>query len=198
MLKRGGSRWRGDQVAPWLAPLLLSLAVGCASVDITSTRNPNQLGTIEPVAFVIYQLNTGERYTDPLQRRLLAETQRRGIPARVTIVTGVELDEGAFIKSSAQGMRGLIAIVPVGGTSYNGTLKQILYDVRAFQIDDPTSGKLTKVWRGRANTNSGAFQVQVVGRLELFANDLVARLVRDGVLRDGAAGAAVAAQSPPH
>ncbi len=94
-------------------------------------------------------------------------------------------------------MRGLILIVPVGGTSFGGTLKQILYDVRAFQIDDPTSGKTTKVWRGRVNTNSGAYQVQIVGRLELFANDLVARLVRDGVLRDGAAGAAVAAQSPP-
>jgi hypothetical protein len=184
-------------VASGLALLLSPLAAGCASVDIASTRNPNQVGTIEPVTFVIYQLNTGERYTEPLRQQLLAETQRRGIPARVTIMTGVELDEGAVLKSSAQGMRGLIAIIPVGGTSFDGTLKQILYDVRAFQIDDPTSGKLTKVWRARANTNSGAFQVQVVGRLELFANDLVARLVRDGVLHDGAAGPAVAAQSPP-
>lgn len=165
----------------WIGILAL-LSVGCASVDISATRNPSVPGPIQPVAFVIYQGNTGAQYTEPLRTFLLQEAKTRTIPARVTILTGAELDEGVALENAAAGMSGVISIVPVGGTSYFGALKQILYDVQAYKIVDKEKGEGVKIWRARVDTNSGAYDVQIRGRLELMAKDLIERLIKDGVL----------------
>jgi len=70
--------------------------------------------------------------------------------------------------------------MPVGGTSYYGTLKQILYDVRVLEIGENKSAR--SVWRARVDTNSGAYESQIEDRLALFAKDLVDQLVRARIL----------------
>jgi hypothetical protein len=166
--------------------LLLVLAaalLACApNVAIQSTRNSAAPGTIEPVAVIIYERNTGNQYTEPLKQYLTQEFKARRIPARIEIVTGAEFDEVAVVKRTAAGARGIIFIIPVGGTSYYGSLKQILYEINAFRITNHETGELLKVWHARVDTSSGAFEGQIEDRLELFAQDLVTRLVQDRVL----------------
>jgi hypothetical protein len=157
--------------------------VGCApNISIASTRNASVTETIEPAAFVIYEGNTGKDYTEPLQSYLKQELAKRQIPGRVEIISGAEFDEGHTLKKFANGMRGMVTIQPVGGTSYYGSLSQILYEVAAYRITDPEKGEVTKVWRARVDTSSGAYGFQIDSRLAHLAEDLVGRLVDERVV----------------
>lgn len=174
----------GKTLGAVLIAASLSGMAGCsATVDIRSTRSATVPGTIEPVGIVVLEGNTGPAYTEPLRGFLRRELARRGIPGRVSILTGAEFDEAAAMKTAARGMRGMVIITPVGGTSYYGALKQIRYDVQAFLIENREGKGGVKVWRGVVDTNSGAYEFQIHERLELFARDLIERLVQERVLK---------------
>jgi hypothetical protein len=155
----------------------------CApTVTIDSTRSPQLQETIDPLAVVIFEGNTGSDYTQPLKRFLIRELAAKRIRGRVEIIAGADFDDGSMLMEYTKGMRGLVLVQPVGGTSYMGSLTQILYDVTAFQLSPTTPGEGKKVWRARINTSSGAYGVQIDARLEQLAEDLVQRLVAERVV----------------
>jgi hypothetical protein len=167
--------------------LLVAAVAGClvacnATVSISATRNPSLQGPLEPFAFVVYQRNTGPNYTTALVNGLERELKRREISGRALVITGAEYNEDQILHSLTNTYHGIGLIVPVGGTSYDGSLKQILYDVRVLEPSDLEAGQGRIVWRARVNTSSGGFQFQIDDRLSRFAEDLVTMLVADRVL----------------
>ncbi len=160
--------------------LLTALSTGCAKVVIDSSRHPGFQQVLEPVAFVIYERNTGPDYTEPLRAALLEQLAMHGIRGTAHIITGGEFDADASMKSIAESASGVILIVPTGGTSYYGALQQIRYEVDAFQMSSSEDG--SKVWHARVDTGSGGYGVQNRNRLALFAQRLVDRLITDRIL----------------
>jgi hypothetical protein len=178
--------------------LAASLSLACSAVSIRATRNPTFPGAIPPPhVIVIVEGRPGPQYSLPLEKYLNRELQKNGISPAIRILTDADYNEDQVIKSLAQTANGLTLIVPTGGTTYLGTYKEILYDVRVFSITKGVEPKLTAVWRGRVDTTSGAFGFQVDARLEKFAMDLVGRLIGDGVLAGTAGGAGPANETRP-
>jgi hypothetical protein len=153
------------------------------SVTIHATSAAARTASIEPVSFIVFESNTGPEYTEPLQRALNDEMSRRRIAGKAHILPYGELDEDAALRKHAQGMRGVVWIIPTGGSSYYGSLKQIKYDVQAYSLEGPTGAAMRRVWRSKVDTSSGSFGFQINARLEQFAQDLVERLIQDGVIR---------------
>jgi hypothetical protein len=164
-----------------LLAVALCFITGCEpSVTITATRSPTFVGRLEPVTFIIFEGNTGPKYTEPLRKDLFSELRQRQIAGRAIIITGAEFNEERILDQVASQSKGVILIIPAGGTSYYGTLKQILYNVRVFEIREGKTA--TSVWRARVDTNSGAYESQIEDRLALFAKDLVDQLVGARIL----------------
>lgn len=154
---------------------------GCAaSVSIAATRNPSFRGPLEPVTVVIFESNTGPKYTRPLHDYLVRELSRHRIGAWVEIITGAEYNEEQLLVSWVARSKGVVTIIPVGGTSYEGTLKEILYDVQVLEVAGPDQVRV--VWRARLDSASGAYDFQIDDRLELVASKLVRQLIVDRVL----------------
>jgi hypothetical protein len=162
-----------------IAILALAILAGCSSVSIQSTRSPALVETLEPVTFVIFEGNTGAEYTGPLSYNLRRELANHGVRSRVMVLTGAEFDEAEKLRAWASQSKGMILIAPIGGRSYYGTLTQLTYDVQAFQMDGAES---VSVWRAKVDSSSGAYSIQVEGRLERVAQTLVGRLVSDRVI----------------
>ena len=161
----------------------LALLLGCSSVSIQATRNPKYPGAILlPVAVVIFEGNTGPDYTLPLKGYLLREFQKRRMKLHVEVITGAEFNEDEVIGGLAQAANGLILIIPGGGTSYGGSLTQILYDVRVLLITKRPEVEVATVWRAKVDTTSGAYDFQIDARIEKFAEDLVRALINDRVV----------------
>lgn len=118
--------------------MTLALFPACVppTVLISSQRRPNDTATIEPAAFVIVQGNTPSHYPVLLREAIIDEARRRRIVTRCTILTGIELDEAETIARATRHARGLVSIVPSGGTRSAETpnLVQVLYDARAFRL----------------------------------------------------------------
>ncbi len=118
-----------------LLGLSVAFVVACAEVTISSNRRTGDATPIDPVLFVIAEGNTPASYPRIMRHYLMREMSQRGIAARVIILTGTELDEGQVIRNGAAKMRGLVIVVPAGGTRNQfGDLMQVLYDARAFRI----------------------------------------------------------------
>lgn len=187
---------RGLSVAGIFWAATLSLA--CSTVSIRATRNPTFAGAIPPPhVIVIVEGRPGPEYSRPLEKYLNRELQKNGISPTIRILTDADYNEDQVVKGLAQTANGLALIVPTGGTTYLGTYKEILYDVRVFSITKGPELKSTTVWRGRVDTSSGAFGFQVDARLERFAMDLVGRLIGDGVLAGTASGTGPANETRP-
>jgi hypothetical protein len=163
--------------------IVLAGLTSCASaVTINATREPALHGVLEPVAFVIFQGNTGPEYTYPLKRYLERELAERLISGEALLLSSAESNEQEVLKRLAPRFRGICLITPTGTTSNYGSLSQILYDVRVLEVTDAASGTAQVVWRARVDTKSGPFSSHIRGRLRDFAVELVDRLVSDGVL----------------
>ena len=181
----------------WLF-LAATLSLACSAVSIRATRNPTFPGAIPPPhVLVIVEGRPGPQYSRPLEKYLNRELQKNGITPTIRILTDADYDEDQVIKSLALAANGLALIVPTGGTTYLGTYKEILYDVRVFSVAKGVEPKLTAVWRARVDTNSGAYSFQVDARLEKFAVELVGRLIGDGVLAGTGGGPGPANETRP-
>jgi Skp family chaperone for outer membrane proteins len=175
----------GTRTGPSVSVLFLAatLSLACPSVSVDATRNPKYPGPIPPpVAVVIVEGRPGPDYSRPLEKYLTRELGRNGITPTIRVLTDADDDQKAVLKSLEQTANALVLIVPAGGVTYEGTYKEIYYDVRAFLVTREPEPKTTSVWSARVDTNSGALGVQVDARLDKFAVDLVGRLVGDGVL----------------
>jgi hypothetical protein len=146
------------------------------TVIITSTRNPDVAGGVEPTTFIIFQANTPPVFTSALEASLNYELRRWGITGRALTITGAEFNEEEILEFWASRSRGIVVAMPAGGTMRDGSIIQMLYDVRAFGILGPN--KFVPIWRGRVNAADGAAEE----RMALLAKTLVARLVYDRVL----------------
>ena len=178
--------------------LAATLSLACSTVSIRATRNPTFPGAIPPPpVIVIVEGRPGPEYSRPLERYLNRELQKNGLSPTIRVLTDADYNEEQILKSLAQTANGMALIVPTGGTTYRGTYKEILYDVRVYSITKGPEPKLTAVWRARVDTTSGAFGFQVDARLERFAMDLVGRLINDGVLAGTASGTGPANETRP-
>lgn len=161
--------------------LVLFVLAGCGpSVSVAATRNPSFRGPLEPVTFVIFEGNTGPEYTEPLRDDLKRELAPLRVRGRVEIITGAEFNEDEIVSSWASQSKGLVLITPTGGTSYYGSLSEILYDVRALEMVNATEARV--VWRARVDSSSGAYEFQIKDRIALLAKRLVTQLVADRVI----------------
>ena len=163
--------------------LAAALSLACPSVSIDAARNPKYPGPIPPPpAVVIVEGRPGPDYSRPLEKYLNREFGKNGITPTIRVLSDADYDEAEVLKSLEPTANALVLIIPTGGVIYQGTYKEIFYDVRAFLITRAPEPKTTAVWRARVDTNSGALGVQVDARLEKFATELVGRLTGDGVL----------------
>src|SRR5688572_29746041 len=74
---------------------VLAMGACSPSVAMTSTRHPGFRGSVEPLVFVIFEMNTGSDYTVPLKKYLHAELRARKVQGRAAIITGAEFNEEA-------------------------------------------------------------------------------------------------------
>lgn len=163
------------RAARWASLTVLgALLIGCASVRIVGDKRANLLPA-EPVGFVIYVGNTGSQYTVPLKRQLDRELALHHIAGRTLIITGVELDEDSLIGELARQSRRLVFMSPAGGTSRDGELTQLLYDVRVVEAGGRAG---TTLWRARVDAKGSS----VRDRQQLLGRRLLHRLVVDRVI----------------
>lgn len=169
--------------------LAASSSLACPSVSIDATRSPKYPGpTPPPFAVVVVEGRPGPDYSRPLEKYLNREFARAGITPTIRVLTYDDYDsdydyeEAEVLKVLEKTVNALVLIIPTGGAVYDGTYKEIFYDVRALLITRAPGPKATTVWSARVDTNSGALGVQVDARLEKFATELVGRLTGDGVL----------------
>jgi hypothetical protein len=180
--------------------------IGCASIRVDGIRRAGDQGTIEPVAFLIFQGRTPPSHSLVLQSALTSQMQLRGIAAHFTIVPGPEGRTPGLVADALQAVPGFITIAPSDGTPYlNRVTDPIYYDLRAYRIlqhpgpaepgsgpDGSTpindgTGQSSIIWQGRAYPPQGGFSAENLGEV---AARIVARLVADRVLQTTAASAA--------
>jgi hypothetical protein len=176
--------------------LAASAIMGCATVSVDGVRKANDPGTIQPVAFIIFQSDTPPSYSQILHTALAGEMQRRGIAAHFTIVSGSG-NKGGVAAKALSDVPGCVMLAPSDGSPrLNGVVAPAYYDVRAFRIlkhpgpAEPGSGPngttpindgkglVTTIWRGRAYARGG-FAEEKLGAV---ASQLVVRLIADDVL----------------
>lgn len=175
------TRWFRSSALGLMVVLFSFYVAGCApTVSIVATKNPAQSVALEPATFVIFEGNTGPEYTQPLQAALDSELRKKQISGRATIITGAEFNEGQILRYWASKSKAIVLIIPAGGTRNMDVLPQILYDVRVLEIK--TADEVRPAWRARVDTKSPEWRYLIRARLELFAHDLVSRLVTDRVL----------------
>lgn len=184
---------------PILIALFVTLAgAGCAAVAVEGAHRDDGLGTIEPVAFIIFQSRTPPSYSEILKRTLSDEMLRRGVPAHFAIVPDSGDAKPGVVANVLSDVPGAIIIAPSDGSSrLNGVSVPVYYDVRALRvirhpgpavpgggpngtnlINDGT-GQFTYIWRGRAYARGGFAE----GNLRQVALQIVEKLVADSVLR---------------
>ena len=153
---------------------LLFATAACSTVTIEANRKPNDPTTLAPVAIVIHQEALHAAFVQLLGKSLLRQTERRKIPAHLTIITGAELDEQATIRAALAGVRGMISLAPAGGKAH-------LWDARAFVVTDGVPKEAEPIWSARLDVGGGDAIDQTRNFAEVMMRDLVDEHVLEGV-----------------
>ena len=169
------------------------LAILAASLALTACVAPTRIESttaggidIAPEKLFVFShigREFGDGFYEPFLNRFSARLTVCGVRSAITTVGDLDLDNGVHTgKMKAFDPDYTMVIRRTGGTRMDfGRVIHAVYDVQLAQAQAPA---FKAVWRANVNFFRGGTAIPIANRGEALANDVVDKMIADGVLKN--------------
>jgi hypothetical protein len=161
---------------PWV---LLAVLVGCGSSSTIRVLDARPVDRpLDRIYAVVFQGQLDGNHAEQLRRALTETFESRSAAFRVSVITGLELDDTSLKADIARfAPDGILLLKPIAGLLGSAGSYNVTYEAKLLA---PNSGR--PLWQARLR-NEGA-PVGIGSRMRLSARDLARHLTWDHLLKE--------------